>query len=301
MNRGGSSPTRMCCSATWPRAPKPGMTHGSRSRCRSWRACSTCRPSSGRSSCSGMCSASRRPQLAGILGTTPAAVNSALIRARAGLRPGTGPARRAPATDRPAEAAAVERFVDAFERFDLGPAGGPADRGRQARHAARARRVPRAPGDRRVPPGAHLVGPGTQDSSPPGPTTSQPSSSTTLPDPCAPIWRAGSLVVLTLRGEPGLRAHPLRRTTASSPASGSPARCPEIDPHRRRRTCGCRELCYLMRPGHIHGSGAGGGAGRRRTPDPHLLSPLRSGRPVGRGQCGQAVQAFGPARAVGPA
>ena len=44
-----------------------------------------------------------------------------------------------------------------------------------------------------------------------------------------------------------------------------------------------------------------GGAGRRRIPGPYLLSPLPSGRPVGRGQCGQAVEAFGPARAVGPA
>src|SRR6516165_1756165 len=39
--RGGSSPTPTSCSTTRPPAPKPGTTRGSRSRCRSWRACST--------------------------------------------------------------------------------------------------------------------------------------------------------------------------------------------------------------------------------------------------------------------
>src|SRR5579863_7995980 len=57
-------------------------------------------------------------EVAGILGTTPAAVNSALIRARAGLRPGTDP-HDVPLPRSAAEAAVVERFVDAFERFDL--------------------------------------------------------------------------------------------------------------------------------------------------------------------------------------
>ncbi len=57
-------------------------------------------------------------EVAGILGTTPAAVNSALIRARAGLRPDTDP-HDVPLPRSPAEAAVVERFVDAFERFDL--------------------------------------------------------------------------------------------------------------------------------------------------------------------------------------
>src|SRR5262250_182222 len=58
-------------------------------------------------------------EVATILGTTPAAVNSALIRARAGIRPGTDP-HDVPLPRSPVEAAVVERFVDAFERFDLG-------------------------------------------------------------------------------------------------------------------------------------------------------------------------------------
>src|SRR5499427_6548340 len=57
-------------------------------------------------------------EVAGILGTTPAAVNSALIRARSGIRPDRDP-HDVPLPRSPAEAAAVGRFVDAFERFDL--------------------------------------------------------------------------------------------------------------------------------------------------------------------------------------
>jgi RNA polymerase sigma-70 factor (TIGR02960 family) len=57
-------------------------------------------------------------EVAGILDTTPAAVNSALIRARAGLRPDRDP-HDVPLPRSPAEATIVERFVDAFERVDL--------------------------------------------------------------------------------------------------------------------------------------------------------------------------------------
>src|SRR5205085_12119135 len=57
-------------------------------------------------------------EAAGILGTTPAAVNSALIRARAGLRPDRDP-HDVPVPRSPAEAVIVDRFVSAFERFDL--------------------------------------------------------------------------------------------------------------------------------------------------------------------------------------
>src|SRR5215472_14085138 len=57
-------------------------------------------------------------EVADILGTTPAAVNSALIRARAGIRPERD-AHDVPLPRSGAEAAVVERFVDAFERFDL--------------------------------------------------------------------------------------------------------------------------------------------------------------------------------------
>ena len=57
-------------------------------------------------------------EAAGILGTSAAAVNSALIRARAGLRPDRDP-HDVPIPKSPAEAAVVDRFVSAFEHFDL--------------------------------------------------------------------------------------------------------------------------------------------------------------------------------------
>ena len=57
-------------------------------------------------------------EVAEILGTSSASVNSALIRARDGFRPSRPPERvAAPRT--PEEAAVVERFVDAFQDGDL--------------------------------------------------------------------------------------------------------------------------------------------------------------------------------------
>src|SRR5580692_7730886 len=53
-------------------------------------------------------------EAADILGTTAAAVNSALIRARASLRPDRDP-REVPLPKSAAEAAVVDRFVDALE------------------------------------------------------------------------------------------------------------------------------------------------------------------------------------------
>jgi RNA polymerase sigma-70 factor (TIGR02960 family) len=139
-------------------------------------------------------------EAAGILGTTPAAVNSALIRARAGLRPGRDP-HDVPLPRSAAEAAVVERFVDAFERYDLD------------------RLVALLTGDARLtmPPepiefrGPQAITGYLQSHLPPFwgqevkflPTraNNQPALVLYLPDPCAPIWRASSLVVLTLRGE----------------------------------------------------------------------------------------------------
>ena len=48
-NRGGSSPTPTSCSTTPRRAPRRDMTRESRSRCPSWRVCSSSRRSSARS------------------------------------------------------------------------------------------------------------------------------------------------------------------------------------------------------------------------------------------------------------
>jgi RNA polymerase sigma-70 factor (TIGR02960 family) len=135
-------------------------------------------------------------EVAGILDTTAAAVNSALIRARAGLRPDRDP-HDVPLPRSPAEAAVIERFVDAFERFDL-------DRlvallTEDARLA-----MPPEPFEFRGPRAiagylrAHLGG--QELKLVPARANHQPALALYLPDPCAPIWRASSFVVLTLRG-----------------------------------------------------------------------------------------------------
>ncbi len=59
-------------------------------------------------------------EAAGLLETTTASVNSALQRARATLRDAApDPAATAAPPDRPADAALLARYVDAFERYDM--------------------------------------------------------------------------------------------------------------------------------------------------------------------------------------
>ena len=135
-------------------------------------------------------------EAAGILGTTPAAVNSALIRARAGIRPGAN-RDTVPLPRSPAEAAVVKRFVDAFEHFDLGQL--------VALLTDDARLVmPPEPIEfqgSRVVAGFlrdHLWGQAVKLM--PTRANGQPALVLYLPDPCAPLWRASSFVVLTLRG-----------------------------------------------------------------------------------------------------
>jgi len=136
-------------------------------------------------------------EVAGILGTTAASVNSALIRARAGLRPDRHP-HDVPLPRSAAEAAVVGRFVDAFERFDL-------DRlvallTEDARLA-----MPPEPAEFRGAPAIagylreHLRG--QELKLVPTRANGQPALVLYLADPCAPIWRASSFVVLTLRGD----------------------------------------------------------------------------------------------------
>ena len=136
-------------------------------------------------------------EVADILGTTAVAVNSALIRARAGIRPDRDP-HDVPLPRSPAEAAVVERFVDAFERFDLD------------------RLVVLLTEDARLampPESFEFRGPlaiagflrethfwGQEHKLVPTRANGQPALVFYLADPCVPIWRASSFVVLTLRG-----------------------------------------------------------------------------------------------------
>jgi RNA polymerase sigma-70 factor (ECF subfamily) len=136
-------------------------------------------------------------EVAGMLGTTAAAVNSALIRARAGLRPDRDPD-DVPLPKSPAEAAVVERFVDAFERFDV-------DRLLALLTEDARLTMPPEP--------VEFLGPqaiagflreshiwGQEHKLIPTRANGQPALVFYLADPCAPIWRASSFVVLTLRG-----------------------------------------------------------------------------------------------------
>ena len=137
-------------------------------------------------------------EAAEILETTTAAVNSALIRARAGLRPDRDP-HDVPLPKSPAEAAVVGRFVDALEHFDLDrlvalltedarftmPPEPVEFRGPQAIEGF-FRRLPFW--------GEELKVVLTR-------ANNQPAMVYYLPDPCAPIWRAGSIMVLALQGD----------------------------------------------------------------------------------------------------
>jgi RNA polymerase sigma-70 factor (TIGR02960 family) len=136
-------------------------------------------------------------ETAGILGTTAAAVNSALIRARAGL-----PADRDPhgvTLPRAAgEAAVVERFVDAFERFDL-------DRLVALLTSDARLTMPPEPIDVRgpVPIAAYLREHlrGEELRLVPTRANHQPALAFYHADPRAPLWRASSLAVLTMRAD----------------------------------------------------------------------------------------------------
>jgi RNA polymerase sigma-70 factor (ECF subfamily) len=135
-------------------------------------------------------------QAAGILGTTQAAVNSALIRARAGLRADRDPL-DVPVPRSAAEAAVVDRFVSAFERLDLDEL--VAVLTDDARLT-----MPPEPGEYR---GPHSIAGFLLESHSgqgikllPTRANGQPGLVLYLPDPSAPVWRACGLIVLTLRG-----------------------------------------------------------------------------------------------------
>ncbi|WP_419995809.1 RNA polymerase subunit sigma-70 [Streptomyces boninensis] len=142
-------------------------------------------------------------EAAEILGTTPAAVNSALIRARAGLPSDRHP-HDVPVPRSPAEAAVVDRFVSAFQRFDLEEL--------VALLTDDARlTMPPQPAEYRGPgPIARFLTSHQRQELKFLPTRAngQPALALYLPDPSAPLWRASGLTVLTLRGD---RIHALTR------------------------------------------------------------------------------------------
>jgi RNA polymerase sigma-70 factor (TIGR02960 family) len=134
-------------------------------------------------------------EVARILGTTAAAVNSALIRARTGIRPDRDP-HEVPLPKSPAEAVAVERFVTAFERFDF-------DRLVAVLTEDARLTMPPEPIELHGPQAiaGYLREPlqGQKLKLVLTRANNQPAFVFYHRDPSTPIWRASSLVVLTLR------------------------------------------------------------------------------------------------------
>jgi RNA polymerase sigma-70 factor (ECF subfamily) len=137
-------------------------------------------------------------EAADILDTTAAAVNSALIRARAGLRPQRDLG-DVPLPKSPAEAAVVERFVDALEHFDV-------DELVAVLTADAKLTMPPEPAEYHGP----LAIAGFLQELPfwageikviPTRANDQAAIAYYLPDPVAPIWRSGSIIVMELRGD----------------------------------------------------------------------------------------------------
>ena len=136
-------------------------------------------------------------EAAGVLDTSTTAVNSALIRARAGLRPGRD-LHDVPLPKSPAEAATVDRFIDALQHFDLD---GLVDLLTQDARLT----MPPEPLEFHGPAaiaeflstlpfwGQDLKIIRTR-------ANNQPAFVYYRPDPYVPIWRAGSIMVLTLAG-----------------------------------------------------------------------------------------------------
>jgi hypothetical protein len=197
---------------------------------------------------------------------TAAAVNSALIRARPGLRPDRDPY-EVPLPKSPAEAAAIERFVDAFERFDL-------DRLVALLTQDARLTMPPEPFELRGPLAiagflqeTHFWGQAHKLI--PTRANGQPALVFYLADPCAPIWRASSFVVLTLRGN---QVSVITRFSdrGCSPASGFPVRCRETDGHRPimpdQFTASRRTPGHTARPGAATGPARAGPAWSPRSP-----------------------------------
>jgi RNA polymerase sigma-70 factor (ECF subfamily) len=126
------------------------------------------------------------------------AVISALIRARASLRPARDP-RDVSLPKSPAQTAVVDRFIDALEHYDLS---------RLVALLTQDARLtmPPEPVEFRGPEAIagflrELTFWGQELKIALTRANNQPALVYYLPDPCAPIWRAGSIMVLSLRGD----------------------------------------------------------------------------------------------------
>jgi len=137
-------------------------------------------------------------EVADILDTSTAAVNSALVRARDGLRPGGDP-HGVPLPKSPADAAIVDRFVDALEHFDL-------DRLVALLTQDARLTMPPEPFEFRGPQAIagflqELPFWGRDLKVLPTRANNQPAFVYYVPDPRAPIWRAVGIMVLALEGD----------------------------------------------------------------------------------------------------
>jgi RNA polymerase sigma-70 factor (ECF subfamily) len=136
-------------------------------------------------------------EAADILGTTQTAVNSALVRARAGLSP-EHDLDDVPVPRSAAEAAVVDRFVRAFERFDL------AELVSVLTDDARLTMPPEPLEHRGPEPIAGFLlesHAGQTIRLLPARANCQPALALYHPDPTTALWRACGLIVLTLRGD----------------------------------------------------------------------------------------------------
>ncbi|MFJ9153433.1 sigma factor-like helix-turn-helix DNA-binding protein [Streptomyces sp. NPDC102270] len=189
-------------------------------------------------------------EVADILDTSTAAVNSALIRARHGLRPGGDP-HDIPLPKSPAEAAIVDRFVDALEHFDL-------DRLVALLTQDARLTMPPEPFEFRGPRAIagflqnSRSGSETSSSSPPAQATSPPSS-TTSPTPAR---RSGGPAASWCSRWEAIELAESRDSeiTGCSLGSESRAHCPETDRHRpgggQARNTTLRREAVIQRTGN---------------------------------------------------
>jgi len=137
-------------------------------------------------------------ETAGLLDTTPTAVNSALARARTGFRPGRHP-EQVPLPRSAAEAQTVERFVKAFQRGDPGEIAAVLTEDARLTMPPEPLECDSAPVIAAFMQRAGFWGPELKLV--PTRANNQPAFGFYRPDPNSAIWRAAGLIVLSLRDD----------------------------------------------------------------------------------------------------